>query len=136
MGIKMISFEGFALGDNGPVYLQIIQYIKQGIASGVIGDREEVPSRRALSALLGVNPNTIQKAYHILEEEGIMVSRSGAKSYTSVGEAVRGRIRQELLLGETAAWVKAMKQLGVTRQEAEALAGDVWEMDGREGSSR
>ena len=76
----MISFEGFVLEDSGPVYLQIMRYIRQGIAAGAIGDREEVPSRRALSALLGVNPNTIQKAYHMLEEEGILRSRSGAKS--------------------------------------------------------
>ena len=50
----MISFEGFVLEDSGPVYLQIMRYIRQGIAAGAIGDREEVPSRRALSALLGL----------------------------------------------------------------------------------
>ena len=125
----MISFEEFILEDNGPVYLQIIRYIKQGIASGAIGDREEVPSRRALSALLGVNPNTIQKAYHILEEEGIMVSRSGAKSYTCADGQTVERIRREQLLGDTGAWVKAMKQLGISREEAWALAEEIWEAE-------
>lgn len=124
----MISFEGFMLEDSGPVYLQIIRYIRQGIASGVIGDREEMPSRRALSALLGVNPNTIQKAYHLLEEEGIIISRSGAKSYTCVGEETMERIRQEQLQEETLGWVKAMKQLGVSREEAWALAEGLWGM--------
>ena len=66
----MISFEDFVLGDGYPIYLQIIRHIKQGIAAGAIGHQEEVPSRRVLSALLGVNPNTIQKAYHMLEDEG------------------------------------------------------------------
>lgn len=122
----MISFEGFILEDSGPVYLQIIRYIKQGIASGVIRDREEVPSRRALSALLGVNPNTIQKAYHLLEEEGIMVSRSGAKSYTCVDIFLVERIRREQLQEETDSWVKAMKRLGVSKEEAYALAEDIW----------
>ncbi|MCI9143050.1 MAG: GntR family transcriptional regulator [Lachnospiraceae bacterium] len=123
----MISFNEFILEDSGPVYLQIIRYIKQGIASGGIGNREEVPSRRALSSLLGVNPNTIQKAYHILEEEGIMTSRSGAKSYTCVDAQTVERIRREQLLGDTGAWVKAMKQLGVSREEAWALAEEIWE---------
>jgi len=123
----MISFDEFILDASGPVYLQIIRYIKQGIASGAIGDKEEIPSRRVLSALLGVNPNTIQKAYHILEEEGIIVSRSGAKSYTSVDEAAVARIRRELLLGDTGIWVKAMKQLGVSRKEAWGLAEELWE---------
>lgn len=122
----MISFEGFVLEDSGPVYLQIIRHIKQGIASGSIGSQEEVPSRRALSALLGVNPNTIQKAYRLLEEEGVIVSRSGAKSYTCVEEATVERIRRELLLEETAGWVKAMKGLGVSLEEACALAERIW----------
>ncbi len=122
----MISFEEFILEDDGPIYLQIIKYIKQGIAAGTIGNQEEVPSRRALSTLLGVNPNTIQKAYHMLEEEGIIVSRSGARSYTCVDRDTIERIRQELLISDTTVWVKAMKQLGVSREAAFSLAVQLW----------
>ncbi len=123
----MISFEDFILEDSGPIYMQIIRHVKQGIAAGSIGSQEEVPSRRALSALLGVNPNTIQKAYHMLEEEGVITSRSGAKSYTCVDEQTVDRIRRELLDSDTKLWVKAMKQLGVSKEEAYALAEKVWE---------
>lgn len=122
----MITFDDFLLEDTGPIYLQIIRYIKQGIASGAIGDREEVPSRRALSALLGVNPNTIQKAYHLLEEEGVINSRSGAKSFTCVDDDIVARIRQELMESDTAGWVKAMKQLGMGKAEALDLAERIW----------
>lgn len=123
----MISFEEFMMEDDSPIYLQIIRYIKQGIASGTIQNQEEVPSRRVLSALLGVNPNTIQKAYHMLEEEGIIVSRAGAKSYTCVAESDVARIRRELLESDTAIWIKAMKQLGVSREEAAELMACMWE---------
>lgn len=123
----MISFEEFILLDDGPIYLQIIRYIKQGIASGSIKNQEEVPSRRVLSALLGVNPNTIQKAYHMLEEEGIILSRAGAKSYTQVDVAAVARIRRELLESDTSAWVKSMKQLGVSKEEAVGLMEQMWE---------
>lgn len=122
----MISFEDFILGEDGPIYLQIIRYMKRGIAAGTIGDQEEVPSRRALSALLGVNPNTIQKAYHMLEEEGIVVSRSGAKSYTRGDAETVKRIRRELLTEGTEAWVTVMKQLGISREEAFGLAEEMW----------
>ena len=125
----MISFEEFILEDDGPVYMQIIRFIKQGIASGRIGNQEEAPSRRVLSALLGVNPNTIQKAYHMLEEEGIINSRSGAKSYTCVGEDTVERIRLELLQRDTAAWIKAMRRLGMDRTEALKLAGEIWQSE-------
>jgi len=123
----MVSFDELILDDNGPIYMQIIRYIKQGIAAGVIGDQEEVPSRRALSALLGVNPNTIQKAYHMLDEEGVITSRSGAKSYTCVDGQTVERIRMELLAGDTGLWVKSMKQLGVSKEEAYALVDRIWE---------
>ena len=123
----MISFEDFVLGDGYPIYLQIIRHIKQGIAAGAIGHQEEVPSRRVLSALLGVNPNTIQKAYHMLEDEGIIVSRSGAKSYTSVDEDTVQHIRRELQAGDTAVWVEAMKRLGLSRDQALGFAADLWE---------
>lgn len=123
----MISFEEFTLEDDSPIYLQIIRYIKQGIASGTIGDQEEVPSRRALSALLGVNPNTIQKAYHMLEEEGIISSRSGAKSCTCVEENTIERIREELLQSDTDTWIRAMRRLGMEKDEALKLAGEMWE---------
>lgn len=123
----MVSFEDFILEDTGPIYLQIIRYLKQGIASGAIGDKEEIPSRRALSTLLGVNPNTIQKAYHLLEEEGVISSRSGAKSYTCVDAAAVERIRLELLASDTGSWIKAMKQLGMGKTEALELAKDLWQ---------
>lgn len=122
----MISFEEFILEDTGPIYLQIIRYIKQGIASGIVGDQEEIPSRRALSALLGVNPNTIQKAYHILEEEGVISSRSGAKSYTCVDKETVERIRRELLESDTGSWIRAMKQLGMAKEDALQLAEVLW----------
>lgn len=122
----MVSFEEFILEDTGPIYLQIIRYIKQGIASGMIGDQEEIPSRRALSALLGVNPNTIQKAYHILEEEGVISSRSGAKSYTCVDKETMERIRRELIESDTGSWIRAMKQLGMTKEDALRMAEGLW----------
>ena len=76
----MISFDSFVMEEGVPLYQQILLYVKRGIAGGTIQDGDELPSRRVLSALLGVNPNTVQKAYRLLEEEGLIQSRSGAKS--------------------------------------------------------
>lgn len=123
----MITFEKFVIEDDSPIYLQIIRFIKRGIVAGTIHDQDEVPSRRMLSALLGVNPNTIQKAYHLLEEEGIMVSKTGAKSFVTINEADIQRIRMELLFKETKLWVNAMKEMKVSKDEAEALLNNIWE---------
>lgn len=123
----MITFEKFVIEDDSPIYLQIIRFIKRGIVAGTIHDQDEVPSRRMLSALLGVNPNTIQKAYHLLEEEGIMVSKTGAKSFVTISEADIQRIRIELLCKETMLWIDAMKEMKVSKDEAEALLNNMWE---------
>ena len=123
----MITFEQFVIEDDSPIYLQIIRFIKRGIVAGTIYDQDEVPSRRMLSALLGVNPNTIQKAYHLLEEEGIMVSKTGAKSFVTIHEADIQRIRTELLRKETKLWVNAMKEMKVSKEEAAEFLDNIWE---------
>ena len=122
----MITFEDFILENDSPIYLQIIRYVKRGIVSGAIENGEEMISRRALSALLGVNPNTIQKAYHMLEEEGIIRSRAGAKSCVEVDDAMKQSIRMTLLSQDTINWVQAMKQMGVSREEAMRLVEENW----------
>ena len=123
----MISFIEFSMQDGSPIYQQILLYIKRGIIAGTVKDGDELPSRRVLSALLGVNPNTVQKAYRLLEEEGLMQSHAGAKSYMSLApDRVEG-IRAELLENDARAIVAAMRQMGLNREEAIALIGRYWE---------
>ncbi len=125
----MVSFEGFVLVDNVPIYLQIVGFLKRGIVAGAIADGDELPSRRMLSALLGVNPNTVQKSCAMLEEEGLLRSRTGAKSYlVADGDAVR-RLRRELLGESLRSVIEAMKQMGMTLEEAQEALRDHWEVE-------
>ena len=125
----MISFESFVLEDNVPIYLQIVGYIKRGIVAGTIADGSEMPSRRMLSALLGVNPNTVQKSYAMLEEEGLIHSRSGAKSCVAADDAAIRRLRGELLGQNLRTVIDAMKQMGMTLEDAQAALSDHWEVE-------
>lgn len=124
----MISFVGLSLEDNVPIYLQIIGFVKRGIVAGSIRDGDEMPSRRMLSALLGVNPNTVQKSYAMLEEEGLVQSRAGAKSFVRVDPDTIPRLRREILAGSLKTLVEAMKQMGMTREEAQEAIGKYWEV--------
>lgn len=117
----LIDFEGFVQTEGQPIYLQIMRYIKQGMASGIIADGEELPSRRALSAYLTVNPNTVQKAYRLLEEEGLVQSHAGAKSFVCATERQRATLRRELTENELRGMVRNMKGMGLTAKEAAAL---------------
>lgn len=122
----MISFDSFLMEAGIPIYLQIILFIKRGMVSGQIRPGDELPSRRVLSALLGVNPNTIQKAYRMLEEEGLVSSHAGAKSYVVLDEATLTKIRAELLENDARTLIDAMKQMGLSKREALALIENHW----------
>ena len=122
----MISFEQFIMTDGSPIYLQILLYIKRGIIAGSICDGDELPSRRVLSALLGVNPNTVQKAYKLLEDEGLIQSRAGAKSCVVITEEKISVIRAELLETDAKEAVAKLKQMGVSIEEAHSLIEKYW----------
>lgn len=124
----MISFENFIMQDGSPIYLQILLYIKRGIIAGMISDGDELPSRRVLSALLGVNPNTVQKAYKMLEDEGLIQSRTGAKSYVVVTVAKLREIRTELLEADAKNAVDSLKLMGVSKEEAHTLIDKYWDI--------
>ncbi len=122
----MVSFEQFQMEDGSPIYLQIVSFVQRGIVAGTITDGDEMPSRRVLSALIGVNPNTIQKAYRQLEDDGIIESRSGAKSYVTITETSIKKIRSGLLSKDTQNLIKSMKQMGISMEEAINLVAEAW----------
>ena len=123
----MITFESFLMEDGTPIYLQILLFIKRGIIAGTIINGDELPSRRVLSALLGVNPNTVQKAYRLLEEEGLVSSHTGAKSCVVLTEESVEKIKKELLESDARSTVASLKQMGLTKAEALALIENYWD---------
>ncbi len=122
----MISFDNMILEDGMPIYLQILRHIKRGIVSGVVTNNDELPSRRVLSALLGVNPNTIQKAYKMLEDEDLIESHSGAKSYMKLDDKKIKQIKEELIVSDITSAVAALKQMGLSKDETVSLLEKYW----------
>ena len=123
----MVSFDDFIMEPGVPIYAQIIRYVKGAVAAGAVADGEELPSRRVLSALLGVNPNTIQKAYRLLEEEGLIRSHPGAKSYVSAPPERAAAIRGELLAAEARRAAEALRRMGLDRGTALEIIGRLWD---------
>ncbi len=123
----MVSFDKFIMEDGSPIYQQILLYIKRGVVAGGVVDGDELPSRRVLSALLGVNPNTVQKAYRLLEEEGLIASHSGAKSYVVLTDEKLSSIRAEFAEADAQAAVKILRGMGISLDEAKILLEKYWE---------
>ena len=132
----MISFELFSPSGSAPIYQQIIMYIKRGLASGAIHDGDEMPSRRMLSALLGVNPNTAQKACRILEDEGLISSSPGAKSFVTASREKIAAVRREVFESQISELIAIMKQTGMTLDTCIETVTRLWdENNGRKDES-
>ncbi len=125
--MDLVDFDAFIPADGLPIYLQIVRHVERGVAAGAIADGEELPSRRVLSARLGVNPNTVQKAYRLLEEEGLITSRSGAKSEICVPPDRAEALRARLLEQEMAGFVRTLRQSGLDKGAALDLIDRLWD---------
>ena len=123
----MISFEGFRPVDGVPIYLQIMNYIKRGCVAGTIVKGDVLPSRRYLSALLGINPMTVQKAFKMLEDEGLITTLQGSGSVIIADDESINRIKLELLEGEIRKMTEYFKQMNISQQKAIELLEEDWE---------
>lgn len=79
------------------IYEQIVESVKEQIGRGVLLENSYMPSVRALANELGINPNTIQKAYTELERQGVIQSVSGRGSIiVANAETVRGMRHEQI----------------------------------------
>lgn len=102
--------------DGRPIYEQVRDGLRQLLVVGAIQPGDKLPSVRSLAAQLAINPNTIQRAYEVLEQEGYVYSVPGKGSFAARREEIDTTRRQELLaqLDELA---RELKYLGVTPEE-------------------
>ena len=63
--------------DAKPIYTQIVESIRAQIAAGVLQPGDKLPSVRELAAQRSINPNTIQRAYRELEQQGVIATLPG-----------------------------------------------------------
>lgn len=102
--------------DSRPIYVQIMDALRQQIASGVLRQEEKLPSVRELAASLSINPNTIQRAYRQLEMEGWIATVPGKGCF--VCGIPEGNPQEELrLLRQFDDAARNLLLRGYTRQE-------------------
>jgi len=106
--------------DSRPIYEQIRDGLRKLIVTGALATDEKLPSVRALAAQLAINPNTIQRAYTELEQEGYIYSVPGKGSFAA-GNAGAGAQRKKELEAQLRETIRELRYLGVGREELEAL---------------
>lgn len=101
--------------DARPIYQQVKEGFCRLILSGVLPAGYKLPSVRELASSLTINPNTIQRAYRELEQEGYTVSVPGKGSFVCDGNQAAQARRRELL-EQLEQLAKELEQLGMSRE--------------------
>ncbi|MGH8103771.1 MAG: GntR family transcriptional regulator [bacterium] len=111
-----------------PVYRQIIDQVKHGLASGLLQEGDKLPTVKAMASDLGINPNTVAKAYYRLEGEGYLNGIVGSGVY------VTGRPRMlvheeklRLLRPYVTQMIVEAMTLNLSRDVVDAMIKEEWE---------
>ena len=115
--------------DSRPIYEQVRDGLRRLIITGVIPPGDKLPSVRTMAAQLAINPNTIQRAYESLEQEGYAYSVPGKGSFAALPQDVTDRWREELL-AKLDAIVQELVYLGMTPAEIGARCA-AWKEDAK-----
>ncbi len=107
------------------IYEQIRKQILKFIQAGVLKPNDKLPSVRELSMDLGINPNTVQKAYQRLEEDGYIYILSKKGAYV----AASGGIDIEKITADLKLQLEAYRDEGIKREELIALIDAVYGKD-------
>jgi|SRR5699024_1164908 len=100
-----------------PIYLQVIQDLKQRIVSGILIPGQEVPSRRELANQLKINPNTVQRAYKEMEEEGLLYTEGNMPSRVTEDVSILKQLRKSMIQHAVDEFVTAIESIQVPREE-------------------
>ena len=106
--------------DSRPIYEQIKDSIRRLVISGAMGSNEQLPSVRSLAVTLSINPNTIQRAYNELENEGYIYSVPGKGNFVSP-DVRQDKERIKELKERLIEILAELKYLGLKNEELEEL---------------
>ena len=104
------------LKDSKPIFEQIIDQVSQYIALGVLKADDQLPPVRGMARTLGINPNTVAKAYHECESTGLIYSIPGKGSYVSDNKSGLKNIKSDAYESLTTAFYD-LRKLGEEKEE-------------------
>lgn len=112
--------------DKRPIYEQVVEKLERLIMGGALETDAKMPSVRAMGMDLAVNPNTIQRAYNQLEQEGYLYTVSGRGSFVAPESEWREGKKKKLLT-EWRLVTERAKVAGLTREQLVIQLDQVYE---------
>lgn len=112
--------------DGRSIHEQIETGLKELIINGILRTDEQLPSVRELSVNLTVNPNTVQRAYKELEQEGFIYSIKGKGNFVASLSKANSEKRRDELVESFVATVRELCFLGLGKTEAMNIIENIY----------
>ncbi|MGG7078660.1 GntR family transcriptional regulator [Clostridium sardiniense] len=122
-----MNLNNFEFNSNEPIYLQIIELVRRAIATGNLMPGDKLPSVRDMSTSLGVNPNTLQRAYGELERLGITYTKRGMGSFISDRKENSDELQYKMGKELAFKFLKDMKSIGISKAKALEILEEIAE---------
>ncbi|MFA9422621.1 MAG: GntR family transcriptional regulator [Sedimentibacter sp.] len=103
--------------NNIPIYLQVIEKIKQDIVTGKLKPGDKIFSSREYSNELGVNFNTVARVYKEMELEELLFTKRGLGTFITESPKRIDRLKHEMAKKHIDSFVIGMKQIGYTNED-------------------
>lgn len=118
---------GYEFDNERPIYIQLVESLKQDIVSGKIKTGEKLPSVRDLAKEAKVNPNTMQKALVELEKEGLIFTERTNGKYVTENNKDIEKTKNEFARTLTEKYIKDMQDIGIDKENIMSyLKGEKW----------
>ena len=111
-----------------PIYEQIVERFQMLIVKGILEADSQMPSVRTLASELSINPNTIQKAYTILEQQGYIYPVKGRGNFVSGNQTLKEK-KEEVFFQKLRDVIQEGKELGIEKERCIAKTSEFYKED-------
>ena len=108
----------FVFDNNIPIYIQLLDYLKIYLISGVFKCGEKLPSVREFATTFKVNPNTMQKALAELESMNLIYTERTNGKFVTQDETVIEKLKDEYAMTLAKSYFQGMKRIGLGKAES------------------
>jgi GntR family transcriptional regulator len=102
-------------------YLQLIRQVRQALRLGLLRAGDQLPTVKEVAGSLAINPNTVLKAYRLLEYEGLVAAKPGVGTFVTTTVSDASVAEHQRLSLELSAWLRRAQQAGLDAEDIEAL---------------
>jgi GntR family transcriptional regulator len=102
-------------------YLQLIRQVRQALRLGLLRAGDQLPTVKDVAGSLAINPNTVLKAYRLLEYEGLVAAKPGVGTFVTTTVSDASVAEHNRLSLELSAWIRRARQAGLDAEDIEAL---------------